>query len=305
MGEGLDKLGKFRPQGLADRILGFGDVVGLVKDFEQHIDQDEAEVDAKRMLQGEFTFADFLKQIEMIRKMGNLRSIFEKLPGMGELLEQIPPEALDDRELLKVKAMIQSMTRQERNHPDVLDASRMRRIAKGSGRPVEEVESLYERFQQTRAMMGQLGSGGMFNNLLGGGMPGMGGGSRARRRMAKKGAGAGMFGGMPGMDARDARDGRRPGPAGISVDEKLAAQRHGRKRKARKKNRKVNCSRDFSFSRRGRTQPCDSPAPCSAPSSPLAMTPRASDHSPSPRGGRPTSISRSRASRGCGWMVTC
>ncbi len=106
MGEALDKLDEFRPEGLADRILGFGDVVGLVKDFEKVVDKDEAEKDAQRMLKGEFSFGDFLKQIAMLKKMGSLRSLMERLPGMGDLLEQIPAEALDDRELVKVEAMI-------------------------------------------------------------------------------------------------------------------------------------------------------------------------------------------------------
>ena len=204
MGESLDKLDDFRPEGLAYRILGFGDVVGLMKDFEQHVDQDEAETDARKMLQGKFTFTDFMKQIEMIRKMGNLRTIFEKLPGMGEILDQIPPEALDDSELTKVKSMIQSMTRQERNNPDILDASRYARIAAGSGRPVEDVAGLHERFLQTRSMMGQLGQSGLFGNLLGGapgpgGVPGLpqAGQSRAQRRSQKGGGGpAGLLGAL-------------------------------------------------------------------------------------------------------------
>ena len=89
--------------------------------------------------------------------MGSLRSIFERLPGMGDVLNQIPPEALDDRELTKVKAMIQSMTNAERNNPDILDESRFGRIARGSGRDIQEVRDLYERFLQVRSMMGQLG----------------------------------------------------------------------------------------------------------------------------------------------------
>lgn len=178
MGEDLDSLEEFRPQGLADRILGFGDVVGLMKDFEKVVDEKDAEKDAMKMLKGEFTFSDFMKQIKMIQKMGSLRSLMEKIPGMGELLRQVPPEALDERELLKVQAMIQSMTKQEQNHPDVIDHSRMNRIAKGSGRPLEEVEALYERFIQTRAMMGQLGQSGVLQNMMrGGGNPFAGGGN--------------------------------------------------------------------------------------------------------------------------------
>ena len=212
-----------------------------MKDFEKVVDEETAEKDAVKMLKGEFTFSDFMKQINMIRQMGSLRSIFEKLPGMGELLEQIPPEALDDRELGKVEAMIQSMTKQERNFPDVLkdNTSRMARIARGSGRPVEEVESLYERFSQTRQMMGQLGQSGMFGGLPGlggggGGFPGMGGG-RAARRKAKKGGGApGLLGAMSAMGG--APQGDKPQ---LSVEEKLAAaEERKRKRRERKRSRK-------------------------------------------------------------------
>jgi len=170
MGETMDKLEDFRPEGLADRILGFGDVVGLMKDFEQVVDEKTAQKDAAKMLQGNFTFGDFYKQIQMIKKMGSLRSIMEKLPGMGELLNQIPPEALDDRELVKVEAIIQSMTREERDEPDLLNASRFARIARGSGSTPEAVQALHERFLQTRQMMTALGSSGLF-----GGVPGLGG----------------------------------------------------------------------------------------------------------------------------------
>jgi len=230
MGEGLDKLEEFRPEGLADRILGFGDVVGLMKDFEKVVDQDTAEDDARRMLTGDFDYEQFMRQIYQVRKMGNLRSIFEKLPGMGELLEQIPPEALDDRELKKVEAMIQSMTKQERHQPGLLDASRIRRIALGSGRGVDEVEALQERFQETRGMMSQLGQSGLFGGL-GGGLPSLG---RSQRRKGGAGGGAG------GMPFHPAMLGQGAGPEdGLSAAERVAREKERReKRKARKTARK-------------------------------------------------------------------
>ena len=108
MGEALDKLEEFRPEGLASRILGMGDIVGLVKDFEQVVDAEKAEEDALRMLKGKFDMQDFLEQIRMIQKMGSLKDLFEKLPFFGGGL----PEGvnLDDRELTKIEAMISSMT---------------------------------------------------------------------------------------------------------------------------------------------------------------------------------------------------
>ena len=243
MGEGLDKLDDFRPEGLADRILGFGDVVGLMQDFEKAVDPVDAEKDAVKMLQGDFSFHDFYKQIQMIKRMGSLRSLFEKLPGMGNMLDQIPQEALDDRELVKIEAMIQSMTKQERRNPDILDKSRMRRIASGCGRSVEDVESLYERFLQTRAMMGQLGRSGMFGGLPG--MPGggggnpFGGGGRAARR---RGGGGnpmmpGMMGGgmLPGMGAQPQARKSREESAEESRERRA---RQKARRRARKSSRK-------------------------------------------------------------------
>lgn len=217
MGETLDKLDEFRPEGLADRILGFGDVVGLMKDFEQVVDEKTAEQDAVKMLKGEFTYVDFLKQISMIKQMGSLRSIFERLPMISEMLENVPPEALDDKELVKVEAVVHSMTNQERNHPDVLNESRFNRIARGSGRPLQEVRELHQRFLQVRQVMKHMGSSGMFGGLpglagAGGGMPGLPGMGRTDRAARRHG----LTGDLQNMSpedrvkaAKDARDARK------------------------------------------------------------------------------------------------
>jgi signal recognition particle subunit SRP54 len=179
MGESLDKLEEFRPEGLASRILGMGDIVGLVKDFEQVVDAEKAEEDALRMLKGKFDMQDFLEQIRLIQKMGSLKDLFEKLPFFGGNL----PEGvnLDDRELTKIEAMISSMTREERTNPQVFVAttwedftatsgrqakrrradfnpSRVRRVSKGSGRSEHEVKELLQKFAQMRQMMVQLGA---------------------------------------------------------------------------------------------------------------------------------------------------
>ncbi len=234
MGETLDKLDEFRPEGLADRILGFGDVVGLMKDFEQVVDQETAEKDAVKMLKGEFTYHDFLKQIAMIKQMGSLRSLFERLPFMSEMLENIPQEALDDRELVKVEAMIQSMTKQERAHPDVMNESRFRRISKGSGRPLQEVRDLHQRFLQVRAMMGQMGQSGLFGQLGGGlptggpGLPGMGGFGKQNRAQRRQGQPAPAFPGLPG-----------PLGGGASASEAERAKEAREKREARKEREKA------------------------------------------------------------------
>ena len=240
MGEGLDKLEDFRPEGLADRILGFGDVVGLMSDFEKVVDKDTAEKDAAKMLRGEFSFHDFLKQINMIRKMGSMRSIMEKLPGMGDLMSQLPPEALDDREFKKVEAIIQSMTKTERNNPDVVNDSRMERISRGSGRPLQDVRDLYERFNEMRKMMGNLGNSGAFA-----GMPGMPGGRAQRRQMKNMGGmpPGGMPPGMmpPSLGGMGGMGGMFGGAEDndMSKEERIAlAKKRRAERKARKKNRK-------------------------------------------------------------------
>lgn len=157
MGEALDRLEEFRPEGLASRILGFGDVVGLVKDFEQVVDEKKAEEDAMKILQGDFTFDDFLKQLRILKKMGPLTDILDKLPlgamGMPQGMK------IDDRELVRVEAIVHSMTLYERSHPDCLDDSRINRIAKGSGQPKAQVVGLIGRFKTMRGMMRSLGKG--------------------------------------------------------------------------------------------------------------------------------------------------
>lgn len=163
-GEALDKLEVFRPEGLAQRILGFGDVVGLMQDFEKHVDKENAEKDAQKMLRGEFSYDDFVKQLAVVRKMGSLKDIFARIPFMSELMEQVPKEALDDREIDRTMAIIGSMTRQERDFPDLLTGAtgRIARIARGAGRKASDVQELHDRFLQARGMM--KGLGGMMNN---------------------------------------------------------------------------------------------------------------------------------------------
>lgn len=185
IGESLDKLEEFRPEGIASRILGMGDVVGLMKDFEEVVDAEQAEKDAVRMLQGRFSMNDFLEQIRTIKKMGSLVDLFDKLPFFPNGL----PEGmvLDDRELLKTEAIISSMTAEERNHPELFivfpdgesgqpqnpaevtfQPSRIRRVARGSGRKEEEVQELLNKFAMMRQMMLQLGaSSGLLGNIPG------------------------------------------------------------------------------------------------------------------------------------------
>lgn len=199
MGETTDKFEQFRPEGMASRVLGMGDVVGLMKDFGEVIDQEKAAKDAMKMLSGQFTLDDFLEQIRMIQKMGSLKDLVGRMPGMGQLPADVN---LDDRELVRVEAMIQSFTKYERRDANVLirEPSRVRRIAKGSGMSEDAVRELVQKFLFMKQMMDGMGKNmGSLGGLLGK-IPGM---NKAHalnqiRKMAQ-GGGMGGFPGMPGM----------------------------------------------------------------------------------------------------------
>ncbi|GAB4209513.1 MAG: signal recognition particle protein [Sandaracinaceae bacterium] len=156
-GEGLDKLEEFRPEGMASRILGFGDIVGLMKDFEGVLDEKKAEKDAVRMLKGQFTLQDFLEQLRMLQSMGPLQQIFEKLPFFADSV----PEGfqVDDKELKRAEAIVSSMTKRERLDPEVFvkEPTRIGRVARGSGREDKDVVELLQRFSFMRQMMGDIG----------------------------------------------------------------------------------------------------------------------------------------------------
>jgi signal recognition particle subunit SRP54 len=155
VGESLDRLEEFRPEGLASRILGFGDIVGLVKDFEEHVDEETAEAEAQKILSGDFTLEDFVNQIRLVRKMGPLGELMEKFPLFGELPEGFQ---FDDTALSKIVAMVDSMTQVERQRPDTITDGRMKRIAKGSGRSEKEVRDLLKQYNAMRGVMKNIGS---------------------------------------------------------------------------------------------------------------------------------------------------
>jgi signal recognition particle subunit SRP54 len=234
MGEGLDKLEEFRPEGLASRILGMGDIVGLMGDFERVADGDKEE-EALRMLGGQFTFNDFYEQISMLQKMGGLKDVMAKLP----MQHLIPKDAIiDEKELTRIKSMINSMTAAERIRPDIINESRGRRISRGSGNNLKDVSELLKKFKSMRGMMGNLGkSMGLMGKI-----PGMKGLSQLNQmrkmagqmapggKMPEMGDLAGMMGGMPGFGGADSA------PKKIDKD-RLKKTRKAAKT-ARKKNRK-------------------------------------------------------------------
>jgi len=229
-GEATDRLELFRPEGLASRILGMGDVVSLVQGFEKHVDQEKAAEDAKRMLQGSFGFDDFLNQLRTLRKMGPLKDLMEKLPGVGQMMQGV---TVTGDELDPIEAMILSMTPQERQRPEVINPSRQQRIARGSGRTPKEVSELLERFKSMQKLMsgfGQMaGMGGMGGML--GKIPGLG------KLMGGGGGGMpGLPGGMPSLDPAQLA---QMGLGGMAPNRAAArAQRTEQQRKARKTKRK-------------------------------------------------------------------
>jgi len=248
MGESLDKLETFRPDGMASRILGFGDIVGLMQDFEQVVDEDKAERDAKRLLQGQFTLDDFLEQISMLQQMGPLQDMFEKLPFFADSV----PDGfkIDDQELVRIKAMVSSMTRGERQRPELFakQPSRIVRVAKGSGRNEKDVAELLQRFAFMQRMMGSIGQQAGFLQK----MPGMKQLAMARRLREAVSTGGlenpmmanlatelleaavadgGSMPGMPGMPGA-------AGPRKKTLDPGKRKQLRKLQKKARKKSRR-------------------------------------------------------------------
>lgn len=172
MGEKMDALDVFHPSRMADRILGMGDIVSLVERAQEQYDEEEARKLQRRIQKNQFDFTDFLAQLQQIKKMGNLKDLAAMIPGMGKALKDVD---VDDRAILGVEAIILSMTPYERQHPEVLNNSRKTRIAKGSGKTVQDVNRLIKQFDQTRKMMKMMTGGGMkqIMSRMPKGLPGM------------------------------------------------------------------------------------------------------------------------------------
>ena len=158
-GERIEQLEKFHPDRMAGRILGMGDMLSLIERAEQVSEQEEMEELERKLRRQEFTLDDFLKQMRQVRKMGSLSSILGMMPGMGKALKQINVNQIDESELGRIEAIILSMTPAERARPEIIDGSRRRRIARGSGTTVQGVNQLVKQFSQMKKMMLQLASG--------------------------------------------------------------------------------------------------------------------------------------------------
>jgi len=177
-GEKIDALEEFHPERVAGRILGLGDIVGLVERAAETIDQDEAEKLAAKMLKGTFTLEDYAAQLRQISKMGSISSILGMMPGMGQMKKQLEGANIDQSVFKRQQAIISSMTIKERRNPDIIKASRKKRIAAGSGVNVSDVNKLLKQFDDISDMMkrvGKLGQKGLMRQGLAGLMPkGMG-----------------------------------------------------------------------------------------------------------------------------------
>ncbi len=180
VGEKTDALEPFYPDRLASRILGMGDVLSLIERAQEAIDQEAAMEAQKKMQEGKFDLEDFLTAMRQLKRMGPLRSVMEMLPGINKLTSMPEmEEALEGDQLKYIEAIILSMTREERRNPDIIDGSRRKRISRGSGTTVQEVNQLLEQFRQMRMMMRQMRTGkGPWAQLArqyggGSGMPGM------------------------------------------------------------------------------------------------------------------------------------
>ena len=158
VGEKLDALEAFHPDRMASRILGMGDIVTLAEKAQEQFDEDQAAALEQRMRKNQFTLEDFYSQLQAIKKMGPLSSVMEMIPGLGKALRGVE---IDDRSFVKIEAMIQSMTPEERQKPAIINGSRRKRIAGGSGTTVQDVNRLLKQFTDMQKMMKRLTRGGM------------------------------------------------------------------------------------------------------------------------------------------------
>jgi signal recognition particle subunit SRP54 len=179
LGEKLDAFEPFHPDRIAGRILGMGDVVGLVEKAAETVDREEAEKLALKMQKGSFDLDDLAAQLRQLRKMGGMGGVMGMLPGIGKIKKQLGDAQIDDKMIKRQEAIISSMTKSERRNPKVLNASRRRRIAAGAGSSVQEVNRLLKQHQDMAHMMkrvSKLGKKGVMRQGLAGLLPGGGGG---------------------------------------------------------------------------------------------------------------------------------
>tara|TARA_B100000989_G_C19465546_1_gene438098 strand:- start:474 stop:1178 length:705 start_codon:yes stop_codon:yes gene_type:complete len=165
-GEKIDELEEFHADRIADRILGMGDVVTLVEKATEQIDEQEAKRIQGKLLKGKFSLTDYSKQLDQITKMGGIKSLINYLPGMNSLKDKLD-ESVEKNEIIKFqKSIISSMTKKEKNFPNIIKASRKIRIAKGSGTSVQEINKLLKQFKKMSQMMKKMGKNKSLQNMM-------------------------------------------------------------------------------------------------------------------------------------------
>lgn len=162
-GEKMDALDVFHPERMADRILGMGDIVSLVEKAQEQFDTEQARQLQKKLAKNQFGFDDFLSQINQIKKMGNIKDLASMIPGVGKALKDVD---IDDNAFKSIEAIIHSMTPAERKEPDILNGSRRKRIADGSGTTIQEVNRLIKQFEETRKMMKMMSGGNNMTRMM-------------------------------------------------------------------------------------------------------------------------------------------
>ena len=162
VGEKIGDIEPFYPDRIASRILGMGDVLSLIEKAQEAVSEEQAKELERKFKENSFTFDDYLNQIESIKKMGNLKDIIGMIPGLGGKVKNLD---IDEQQLIVNKAIIQSMTPQERRNPDIIKASRRQRIAKGSGTSIQQVNQLLKQFEQSKELMKQM-KGGKFKKMF-------------------------------------------------------------------------------------------------------------------------------------------
>ena len=155
-GEKMEAIDIFYPDRMADRILGMGDVVSLVERAQEQFDEEKAKIISKKIAKNQFGYDDFLSQIQQVKKMGNMKDLMGMIPGVGKITKDID---IDDNAFKGIEVIIGSMTQKERSQPQLMNHSRKMRIAKGSGKPIEEVNQLIKQFEQMSKMMKMMQAG--------------------------------------------------------------------------------------------------------------------------------------------------
>jgi signal recognition particle subunit SRP54 len=222
VGEKISEFEPFMPERVAGRILGMGDMLTLIEKAQSAIEADEAQELARKFQKAEFNLEDFRVQMRRMKKLGSLEGLLKLVPGMGALKQKLGEMSVPDKDMVRVEAMINSMTKEERRNPKIINAGRKQRIAKGSGSSTAQVNQLLKQFDTMRSMMQRLMGGG---GKLPKGIPGAG--------MPVRFPGAGMY-----SDAMGAMPGMAGGAVGSEQEQKKLRQKRKEERKRKKQNRK-------------------------------------------------------------------